>query len=695
MKKKAQVEFIVLIGLIFIVALVIYFAYQLIIMPSAIPPAIKAEQEMVEDSIINLIRKASDESIRVMETHGGYLVASSLDDPSASVLPEQVLFMQQGVPYWQKCQNDVSPSISDVTEWMETGIENYIQGHLEEVVDIYGKNVTYGLSQLSVNANILGNKIDVTVVLPTKVQGYPIPQPYTVSIPTKFGEIFSFAKDFSSAAASERFFEYFTINSIYFSKDLATQGVLTECGDSIYQTINMISNGLYDSIVYTLTHILWWQNMPSNAEAAKVYAIKDLNGKSYSQLTKIGLYLPDEFAIKTANPLSVANNKYVLKGFYTVPVCIAIYDWKYSVSYPLIIRVDDPLTGYSFNFASLVHVEEMQPGTCTGLTIIPQADKCENLGCYARIRVMDGNGDPVADASVSFGGCDAGRTGVDGYIEGDIKCGAQELVIYKRGHEFYAENISSSVIDGTYILNNVPTLETHFRDVGMSQHEVRGPEPYHQLELSYNKCSLGYITEMLIGNFNSTETGSAYPFSNIDLETSPSSDCFEQDACKECDSTHNIDKCRQCAQLCSGGVLSDGLIDYIPGGDYNVDAELLDLAGPRMRGGFKTGYTVPDNNSSLYIYVPRGVDASVISGLEKTQLTSRLREWCDMEPVATSEQLSTIKMTHGCSCSQLKTLISREFSDCAGTSIVSEGCNKNVVVNTIKNNCDYRILGCT
>lgn len=694
MQRKAQVEFIVIVGLLVVVVSVIYFAYQMVISPTPVPSAISQEQKMVEDSVINLIRGGTDETIKTMEAHGGYLVASSLTDPSAvnPTLPEQVIFMHQGVPYWQKCQNDISPSKNDVKLWMETGIINYILKYMNETLDVYGKNVTYSLSALSVNANILGNKIDISVNLPTTVGGYHIQQPYIVSIPTKFGEILDFAKDYASDAATERFFEYFTINSIYFSRTLATQGALTECGESIYLTVDMIEDGLYGAIVYGLTNLLWWQPMSSDTSVTKVYAIESLNGNQYPQLN-VGVYLSDDFAVRVSNPLSVTNNRYIVQGPWTVPVCIALYNWKYSISYPLILRVDDPLTGYAFNFASLVHVDNMMPGSCTDLGITSRVSICENLNCSARIGVIDGNSNPVVSASVSFGNCSVGKTGIGGFVEAPIDCGIHTLVIHKSGHEYYAENVSSSAISGTYVLNKVPTLTTHFRDVTMQQREVL--DPFDVILLRYNKCSIGYVTERLTGNFNSTETQIAYPLTNIDLGTIPGGDCFDQEPCQICTTSHDTGNCTLCTQLCGGDVAGGGIIGYVPGGDYNVDGELLGIVDLKMRGGFKTAYTIPDDNTTLYFYVPRGVDDHTISEAQKLQLTSRLRNWCNMEPITTSEQQSTIKMTAGCSCSQLKDLIEREFTSCVNSSIADGDCNENNVVNTIQTDCGYSILGCS
>ena len=79
---------------------------------------------------------------------------------------------------------------------------------------------------------------------------------------------------------------------------------------------------------------------------------------------------------------------------------------------------------------------------------------------------------------------------------------------------------------------------------------------------------------------------------------------------------------------------------------------------------------------------------------QKLQLASGLVSQCGIEPVMPGEQENTIKMTAGCSCSQLEGLIEEEFGDCVSSSIAGPGCIKDSVINAIQSSCGYRVLGC-
>ncbi|RLJ09762.1 MAG: hypothetical protein DRP15_02520, partial [Candidatus Aenigmatarchaeota archaeon] len=342
--RKAQVEFTLILALVFVMVVVIYYASRGSFIPSPIPSNVFEEQKIVQNSVINLIRKGVDETLRVMETHGGYLSSNTSKDIGFEEV-SHVMFTGYEVPYWQKCNRLFIPSKKKVKKWMEISISEYIKNHISEAAHM--QKVRFHLENLSVSANILRDKIEVTVHLPTSVNGYKMREPlypYTVSIPTKFGEIYNFANDFSRESADKRFFETFTMLSLYFSKytfdghpKLPTMGLLTECGDTIYRTTNQISSYLMEIVEYILTHILWWQPMINQAgkPETKVFSIESVNGNKYADLN-IRLYIPDDFVFNITNPILITNSNIIInKGSpFVVHDCLTAYVQTYSVVYP-------------------------------------------------------------------------------------------------------------------------------------------------------------------------------------------------------------------------------------------------------------------------------------------------------------------------------------------------------------------------
>jgi hypothetical protein len=240
--KRAQAEFVIIAGIALLAVVAIYFAYSGEFTPTNLPSGVYQRQQAVQQSVLSLAGKGADEALKVMEAHGGYPTAELLGNGTYQV-PPFAIFINEGVPYWAECDQNLAPSRDNVTRWFEKSVEKYIEGHIAEIQNTYKKdNVTFDLSRLSVSANVLSNphKIEMTVNLPTKVRGYSMVSqlyPYKISKDTKLGEILDFANNFSSSQAKKRFLEVFTEASIYMSADAAdgqpklpTGGFLTSCG---------------------------------------------------------------------------------------------------------------------------------------------------------------------------------------------------------------------------------------------------------------------------------------------------------------------------------------------------------------------------------------------------------------------------------------------------------------------------------
>ncbi len=488
MHRKAQVEFIIIVGLLVVVVSVIYFAYQTgVIFPSPVSSAVSQEQKTVKDSVENIIRKGADEAIKWLEAQGGYIVPP---------LNDSVSFTRIFVPYWQKCDDTYIPDLkTDITPRLETVVENYIRWSINETGEIYGKDVSFNLTQLSVDANILANQIDISVNLPTSVQNYSIQQPYRVTIPTKFGEIYGLARNYAEEAAKNRYLELFILNSMYFSKtideggimhsELPTIGVLILCGETIYRTPEQLSSALENIIGYTLSHIIWWRPTITDPQQPKVYGVENLNGKTYPQLNPL-FQLPDDFEIPIQDGIALINPAPLLTSriLTTSGLCMGTYYIQYSFTFPVVLRVHDDLTGYDFNIATLVDVGEMIPGNCmehapssvcistpspTGGETVCTTNApgepsvggimgCTNATCLISIRVLKSDGTPVRNARVVFGNCILNKTDSEGETSGFVACDKKDLYMHYLSETtseqlVYSKcEVTPSEASGTYVV---------------------------------------------------------------------------------------------------------------------------------------------------------------------------------------------------------------------------------------------------
>jgi len=696
-------EFLVIIGVMVVVAIVAYYSFTTsTIFPENVPQSMLQQQKLVKDGIIHISRHGANTALEWIEKQGGYVET----EPANTVS-----FTKVSVPYWQKCNSaDMAPSLSDIEEGLEDATEHYIRNSLYQKAQYFGKNVSFGVRDLSVDANILDSKIDFKVYLPTVLSGYSIEQPYTFSVPTNFKQIYEFGKNFIQENAQKRMLEHFTISTIYFSDKLATQGVLTECGESIYLSGPEIGEGLEQSIRYSISNIAWWEPMQKASDGSKSYSIESVMGKKYPQLD-IGLYLPDSFSIESADSLSITNNDFVASAFiWTIPVCFAAYNWKYSVLYPVIVRVKDGLTGDYVNFAVMVDVDEMLPGNCIG-PHPGSGDTGIDMDCFAGITVTDSSGSPLKHASANFGGYTIGKSDEYGVIRGPVVCGTEDLGIQMPGYSFYKERISSDSINGTYTLKRIPDIDIRMSSVMMKDYDGSATEPDNRtVGLQYKKCRIMPTTHTIMVNISRGED--SYLVSNVDPSSISSADCWQSASCTACSADHtDEDNCRQCANACSADVTRNVSVSYIPSGSYTIKADMWNTQSMMGMGGFRTVFSIPEEDSTVRIYIPEESGLITISESDRARLTGKLRDECGMEPASLMEQKSVLEMLSGCSCTQLKAVIENELSWCIGSEKVESsfwedsstcasglcetwGCNKNEVISDIEG-CGFNVRGCS
>ncbi len=728
-KRKGQAELVIILGVVFLFLIVLFSGIGSNFFASPIPSGVAEKQAAVSTMVLGVIKDGVDQTLRVMERHGGYL-----DDPSITGKTwrdvANVQFMMTGVPYWQMCENDYSLTKEEITKNFELSVAKHIKDNIGGMSELFGKNVSFDANSISVDANILGwnkgevKRIDVSVNLPTRVDGYDMPaqfHPYKHSIDTRFGEIMRFASDYAKDNAVNRNMEIFTIYGVYFSTvepdgfgRLPTSGVLTECGQVLHRDPEQINNHLYDLINYVITQLRWWDLMTTDHEIPKVFAIQDLNGEEYRDLD-IYLRLADGFSFDTHDVIMVTNNDpLVTSSVLTPPVCVQEFNRGYDIDYPVIISVKDVETGNFFNFASHVFVEssglKMYPGSCSSITA-PGQGECEELQCSVSLRVIDDLSNPIEGAFVAFGDCPVGYTDINGLVSGSSACFG-DLSIYKNNtFEYYLEeDITNNEVDSIYMLHKIPFFTAHFREVKIFIDYI----PY--LEGGWQTCTacsgscniqgintrIRCETDLMDKEYMYVEFTPSHkpsvtlPITNID-SGSIDPDCMDSEACQFCTShTENVttgnmnevkDACQQCSIDCASGVLENRTVKYIMSGEHAVEGTVFNPYTSREAGGMITGYFLDRDEDEVFINMPRSETKTgnnyQVSDSEKSCLTSYLAT-CDIDPISDSEVIqNTVVMT--CSCDNLLGLVneigisdetSGGFCTCPEGSSFDSGCGE-------------------
>jgi hypothetical protein len=681
---KAQMELIVIAGLILVFVVVAFYAMGgLNLGVSPVPAAVYEEQKDVAATLDNVVREAAGLALERLESQGGYA-----GGPGAKT----VTFRGQEILMWGFCQNPAPPSSASLRQQLEGYIEGRIRQSLAGLSGLYARNVSFDAGALSVQADITDTQVMVTVGLPTEVGGYAMQSPlypYKVVVPSDLGRIYRFARDYvmqnsnsvMSSPGFGRFMETYTIGALYFSAAdpkrqhvIPTTGILTECGDAIHRSPNEIDMRMKEAVEFVLSHMLWWQNLPVAPSGPKVPAIQSVSGNVYHDL-RPELYLPDGFAFDLGQYVHLTNLRFAHSGSpMPVPICINRFHVGYDVPYPYVVSVRDDLTGNDFNFAVYAYVEDrngfMYPGECNESIILSGGQPpCEHTGCSASMTVRDGGSRPVQGASVSFGGCGLGVTDDSGSASGEIGCGEAGLVIYKAGYDAYVANVTPSGVNATFTLLRLPNVTMRFSEVRCTQRWSTGDaecflggpplctgEGCQPPVLYYTMCEADEPADVVMATF--AAGGEEYPVTNLGTSGfSPS--CGQDPRCDECRTTGGRDACSACASSCTGGapVLDNAVnVGYVPAQPYTVTGESLARGDYTVRGGLADSFTLPPDATDVYVYMPDSGSTLgySISDAEKARMSDRMKEECGIGPVSGAAYQSRTLRADCESCAALK-----------------------------------------
>lgn len=466
MGKKGQIELIAIIGIIVVVVIVAVLAVQTNLLGQ---PALTGETRLVKDSVENFIRAGAYEQIKTMGLQGGYLTVGA----------SSVKFLGRDVPYWQK--NGVV-SVPDLSINLVQGIESYLRANKAALeTSLAGKSVTIGEPQVS--ASVLANKIDFIVSMPTRVGDASLPQPYVVSVPTKLGEIYEFSKSFVTVNNEKRFFEYFTLSSIMMTpldngvQTVPTMIFLLQCGDYVFKTWWDIQPEALNVVESTLANTYMPGKAPKDTmktSGSPKYTLTPLNGKRYEDIDA-SFFLPDDFEFTRMdfdfdpNPIDITAEPVPMTGVcHSEPVNV-----NYYMQYPVVVRINDPLTNNAFQFAFDVAIKDNAPAEwlsggagVSGYGTTERELMCMNPACTMKLAVKDSKGSPVPYASATFMNCPVGTADGNGVLQADVPCGIGNLEVYKQRFDVYSELKSSDgLADIQVTMTKAPVINLRLYEV--------------------------------------------------------------------------------------------------------------------------------------------------------------------------------------------------------------------------------------
>ncbi len=554
---RGQAEAVIILAIIIVAVLVSVYMLQLseLDIPFLSSPA----QRLARESAENSIRSATLDALRSLSLNGGY------PDPQQG----SVSLGGETVPYWmlngQISMPDFRGSLEEGTRKRITDTMPLLEKSLE------GSGVAFGEPQVSVS--ILPDRIDVAVNMPTTVKGESIPQPYRVSIRSLLSESLEFSANFLESQKANRFFEVFTVSSMLYSdiegeiQKVPVQILLTDCGQSVQKTYEEIRPEVEKVVKSTVAHTYLPGQYPEgiiDQAGFPKYSLISYDGNEYSDLD-VNFWLPDGFSLDrnmlafSPEPITATAQQIPLTG-----LCESEHIYvKYSVHYPVIVSVEDPLTRIPLRFAFNAIIFDNMPAPYEDLPQL-QPTYCDNPQCTMDLTVVDSSGRPLDNAFVSFIGCGMGETS-EGRLVAGAPCGLGSLYVSKDGYTPYADLHNSDSIRGlTVELRKRPLVSLKFWEVNVRKE----PPVYRILEGVGGNSDITPVRDgaIVIMTLISNETG---------LQFSPS---YES----------------------KGGYLD------LPAGNYIIQGSLVEQDTVKALGSFITTFELMESHAGkdIHIYLP-------------------------------------------------------------------------------------------
>lgn len=554
MNHKGQAELIVIVALLVVIAVVFISQTNLFITPET-----PTEAKSVQLSVEGFVREAVLDTVETMSEQGGYLSASDYQ-------LDAVVLNDKEVPYWQQGGQVTYP---DKASNLRAGIKAYLEDNKDGLAEALG-NVTLGSPSVGVPA-FRDDSVTVDVNMPTTYRGIAVPQPYTVTVKTRFSEIYDFAKGFVAYEATERPFEYFTLGTMVLSPlenghhSIPIEEVLVGCGDYLFAGSWDVMPKVEDAVSSTLAHTYMPGKVPEGTlrtSSSPKWPLAPINGREYEDLD-VAFMLPDDFGLDHSNfrmspdPVTGIAEPIPMMGecMSTEPIWV-----EYSIEYPVIVTVPDPETGNVFRFAFQVYIVENAPAdwsaAAPGQDL--QAEICSDMDCVLELEVRDSSGIPIEAAAVGFMGCSLGRTDSTGYLATLAPCGSGTLHVYARDYGEYLDSRTSAQLDGTVTLYRRPTIN-------IMVHEARVQD--------YGDGSYMLFTDGV------TSVGDKRAFITFRSAQDFTEYSFYPEG-------------------------SSMTVSSMPAGNYYVSGSLMSPDTNKVHGAFIYPYTVREDTQSLHLYIP-------------------------------------------------------------------------------------------
>ena len=362
MKKKGQVTFFIIAGLVILLLIGVFVT----MIDSDMFSAFLGPPDEIKPIVVytdSCIESVAEQGAFEMKMQGGYI-----NIPEELEITDSLLDIGFKVPYWFYDGRDYMPSILQ----LEEQLENYIDDNLAVCLDSYEVFETqYEIKkgEPSSSVEISEESIFVETIMPLEIKKIGHERvfnydTFAVDFYDKLGRLYYLARDIMRHENIDNFLEFYTDEMIAASDYLPFEGMDISCSPNIYfehelkeYTQTLIMHNLnflqFLNTDYEETGMPYYDNL---------YKV-DFTNRNYGEMNVDVMYNPSwDMHFEVVPSDSGVVEPFTYEAYNFLQTCLQVYHHRYNINYPVLITITDTEdSGESFNFATPVILKRNKP----------------------------------------------------------------------------------------------------------------------------------------------------------------------------------------------------------------------------------------------------------------------------------------------------------------------------------------------
>jgi hypothetical protein len=384
MQKKGQFTLLVILGIVIVASVTMIVVFKDNLFSSqwetqrALSLSVPAEAEDLHNYIAECVREVIEEPVELMGLRGGYIslpsdpIGRGTHNPLSNTL-EIFPDTDFETAYWYyKSANGVSKNQVPEIEDMENELAEYVNNNLASCADdfeIFEEN-NAEVGEIFTSVEILDDEVQFVIDYPITIDledfYFEFEKFYeTVDVP--LGELYQKSKEIMDTENTDFFLEELTYDMFVLNDEVPLADQEFDCEQKTWE---------YEQVEEDLRNIIM-QNMLAVKIVGTKYDLSEPNDEAYYEWDALrsstdyraNLYYsttwPIELKVYPMEGGILEEDTYSgLSGpgaFLRDIFCLTEYQFIYDLKYPVLVTMYDPETDYTFQFATMVVLDNNQP----------------------------------------------------------------------------------------------------------------------------------------------------------------------------------------------------------------------------------------------------------------------------------------------------------------------------------------------